>query len=79
MNLHEGWYSDILFVDDTSERIISKFLIHQVFGNHLQINIKCDEIEDTSDEDILIYYCRYYIYMQGVPENIDEIKLIQTV
>ena len=74
LNLHGGWHSDTLFIDDTSGRIISKYLLQQVFGNNLQIEIKCDEIEDTSDEDILSYYYRYYIYMQGFSENIDEIK-----
>lgn len=74
LNLHGGWHSDTLFVDDTSGRIISKYLLQQVFGSYLQIYVRCDEIEDTTDEDILSYYYRYYIYMQGFPENIDEIK-----
>ena len=74
LNLHGGWHSDTLFVDDTSGRIISRYLMQQVFGSYLQIEIKCDEIEDTSDDDILSYYYRYYIYIQGFPENIDEIK-----
>ena len=74
LNLHGGWPSDTLFVDDTSGIIISKYLMQQVFGSYLQIDVECDEIEDTSDEDILSYYYRYYIYMQGFPENIDEIK-----
>ena len=74
LNLHGGWNSDTLFVDDSTGRIISRYLIEQTFGSHLQIEVKCDEIEDTSDEDILSYYYRYYIYMQGFPENIDEIK-----
>lgn len=74
LNLHGGWHSDTLFVDDTSGIIISKYLMQQVFGSYLEIDVKCDEIEDTSDEDILSYYYRYYIYMQGFPENIDEIK-----
>ncbi len=74
LNLHGGWPSDTLFVDDISGIIISKYLMQQVFGSYLQIDVECDEIEDTSDEDILSYYYRYYIYMQGFPENIDEIK-----
>jgi hypothetical protein len=74
LNLHGGCPSDTLFVDDTSGRIISEYLMKQVFGSYLSIYVKYDEIEDTSDEDILSYYYRYYIYMQGFPENIDEIK-----
>lgn len=74
LNLHGGWHSDTLFVDDTSGRIISEYLMQQVFGSYLQIDVKCDEIEDASDENILSYYYRYSIYMQGFPENIDEIK-----
>ena len=74
LDLHGGWHSDTLFVDDTSGRIISEYLMKQVFGSYLSIYVKYDEIEDASDEDILSYYYRYYIYMQGFPENIDEIK-----
>ena len=74
LDLHGGWHSDTLFVDDTSGRIISEYLMKQVFGSYLSIYVKYDEIEDTSDEDILSYCYRYYIYMQGFPENIDEIK-----
>ena len=74
LDLHGGWHSDTLFVDDTSGRIISEYLMKQVFGSYLSIYVKYDEIEDTSDEDILSYYYRYYIYMQGFSENIDKIK-----
>ncbi len=76
LNLHGGWHSDTLFVDDTSGRIISEYLMKQVFGSNFSIYVNYDEIEDTSDEDILSYYYRYYIYMQGFPENIDETKEI---
>ena len=74
LNLHGGWHSDTLFVDDSTGRIISRYLLQQVFGNHLNIEVRYDEIEDTSDEDIVSYYCRYYIYIQEFPDNIDEIK-----
>ena len=73
LNLHGGWNSDKLFID-ASGRIISEWLLKQTFGSYLQIDVRCDEIEDTSDKDILSYYYRYYIYIQGFPENIDEIK-----
>ena len=74
LGLHYGGFSDTLFVDDSTGRIISQYLMHQVFGSRLDIGVRCDEVEDTSDEDILSYYFRYYIYIQGFPENIDKIK-----
>ena len=74
LNLSGGAYSDTLFVDDSTGRIISNYLMHQVLGRDLIIYIKCDEIEDDSDEDILSFYFRYYIYIQGFPENIDKVK-----
>ena len=74
LNLSGGADSDTLFVDDNTGRIISNYLIHQVLGRNLIIYIKCDEIEDDSDEDILSFYFRYYIYIQGFPENIDKVK-----
>lgn len=73
LNLHGGWKSDTLFIDVTG-RIISKFLIQQIFGSDLLIDVKEDEFEDTSDEDILSYYYRYYIYIQGFPSNVSELK-----
>ena len=74
LNLSGGAKSDTLFVDDKTGRIISRYLMHQVLGSDLIIYIKCDEIEDDSDEDILSFYFRYYIYLQRFPENIDKIK-----
>lgn len=43
-------------------------------GYRVQSEVACDEIEDTSDKDILSYYYRYYIYMQEFPKNMDEIR-----
>ena len=74
LNLSGGAYSDTLFVDDNTGKIISRYLIRQVLGKDLMIYIKIEEIEDTSDENILSYYDRYYIYLQGFPKNLDNIK-----
>ena len=74
LDLHGGWSSDVLYIDSTG-RIISHGLISQFFDNKIQMYIKCDEIEDTSDPDILSFYYRYYIYMQGFPTNINDLKI----
>jgi len=64
LNLHGGYKSDTLFIDSTG-RIISEWLMKMTFGSGLITVVQCDEIEDTFDEDILSYYYRYYIYIQG--------------
>jgi hypothetical protein len=79
LNLHGGWKSDTLFID-ASGRVISKYLIRQFFGSNLDIYVRYDEFKDISDEDIssyyyiVSYYYRYYIYMQGFPSNVSELK-----
>ncbi len=72
LNLHGGWFSDILYID-AKGRKISNYILRKVLGCDVMAEVTCDEIEDDSDEDILSYYYRYYIYVQHVHVDIDEI------
>ena len=69
-----GGYSDYIIVDNNN-RYVSDYIMRRIFGKSFQFNIECDEIErETEDEDILSFDHYYYIYMQGFPKNIKEIK-----
>ena len=73
LNLHGGWASDVLFIDDKG-RIISQNILRQLLGNSIKIEIIYEEIEDNTNDDILSCYYRYYIYITGFSAKIDEIK-----
>ena len=68
-----GGYSDILY-KDSEDRIISEHILETIFGKSFYINVKCEEIERESEEDILSFDYHYSLYMQGFPNNLKEIK-----
>ena len=73
LNISGGGYSDNLF-EDNEGKIISEYILKTVFGSSFYIEIKCDEIDRDCEEDVLSYDYHYSLYMQGFPNNLDEIK-----
>jgi hypothetical protein len=53
---------------------IKKVLFYILFGNSFMIYIREDEIEEVNEDDIYSLYDEYYLYMQGFPNNMNEIK-----
>ena len=68
-----GAYSDYIYIDNDN-RTISNHILESIFGNTLIIEVKCDEIERECEEDVLSFDYHYSIYMQGFPDNLNEIK-----
>ena len=73
LGLVGGHSSDTLFTD-MQGRIISRYIMHQVFGDYLQIDVREDEIPFDTGDDIMSFDYRYSLYMQGFPNNLKEIK-----
>ena len=68
-----GGYSDRLY-KDSEDRIISEHILETIFGKSFYINVKYEEIEHECEEDILSFdYC-YSLYMQGFPNDLNELK-----
>lgn len=72
LNLVGGYFSDTLYTDSKG-RTISKYIMKHVLGETLIIGID-EEAYEREDDDIIYYDYRYYLYMQGFPDNLDEIK-----
>ena len=72
LNLTGGWNSDRLIMDSRG-RIISSYILKQVFGPMLDFDVR-EEYREYEEDDIVGYDVDYYIYMQGFPKNLDEIK-----
>lgn len=73
LNISGGGYSDYLY-EDNNGKIISSHILHQIFGNNLMIEVKCDEVERECEEDVLSYDCYYSLYLQDFPKDLDKIK-----
>lgn len=63
--------SDILFYDNEG-RSISKYVTKELFGDYFYIDLL--SIEYEKEDDIVSSYNDYYIYMQGIPDNIEKLK-----
>ena len=68
-----GGDSDDLY-KDASGKMISGRILRSVFGEYFHIEVRCNEIERECEEDVLSFDYHYYLYMQGFPKNIKEIK-----
>lgn len=73
LKLGGGWPSDRLFTDMRG-RLISVYLLHNIFGDQLMIEVITEGYEFTEDDEIFGVDFEYSLYMQGFPKNIDEIK-----
>ena len=72
LDLTGGYHSDTLFMD-SRKRVISKWILKQVFGPYLTVEVR-EEAREFEEDDIVGYDFDYHIYMQGFPKNLDEIK-----
>ena len=72
LNLVGGYFSDMYIIDDDG-RQISEYIINQFFGKRIDFQIR-EEITEIEEDDIVGLYPEYFIYMQGFPNNIEEIK-----
>lgn len=68
-----GGFVDRLYLYENY--VISERILEYIFGKNLFVEIKEEEIDfDTGDPDIISYDYNFYLYLQGFPKNIDEIK-----
>lgn len=73
LGLHGGWMSDTLYVD-FEERQVSAHIIKTIFGRGIMIELRTEEVEKEVEDDMFTFDYNYYIYMQGFPENLDEVR-----
>ena len=74
LNLVAGTFSDTIFTDSEG-RIISRYITEYILGKQICIGVNVDIIKEViEDEDAVGVYFDYYLYMQGFPKNIEEIK-----
>ncbi len=72
LNLVGGYFSDMYIIDNDG-RQISEHIINDFFGKQINFEIR-EEITEKEEDDIVGLYPDYFIYMQGFPNNIEEIK-----
>lgn len=77
LNLVGGYYSDKLYVD-CNNRVISDFILKNIFGDSISIDVREEEVPFPCDEKdlfcIMSYdYC-YWLFIQGFPKNMNDIK-----
>ena len=73
LDLHGGWMSDTLFVDSEG-RYISKYIIKTIFGRSVLVELRTEEVEREIEDGMFTFDYNYYIYMQGFPEDLSDIK-----
>ena len=64
--------SDILFCDNEG-RSISKYVAKKLFGDYFYIDLMSMEYE-KEENNIVISYNDYYLYMHGIPNNNEKLK-----
>ena len=76
LDLTGGWFSDRLYVDPCGN-IISEYILDRIFGKNLVVELRIDENEfydEDEDFDIVGVDYNYFLYIQGFPENMKNIK-----
>lgn len=73
LRLTGGYYSDKIYID-ANGRYISEYLLTNIFGKNIQIEIRVDEYERELEDDILSYDYKYFLYIQGIPSNLDSVS-----
>ena len=73
LELHGGWMSDTLFVDSEG-RYISKHIIKTIFGRSVLVELITEETEREVEDGMFTFDYNYYIYMQGFPNDLSDIK-----
>ena len=72
LNITGGGFADTLYTDPRG-RIISRYILRQVFGDSLEVDIK-EDIDEVEEDDVISYLYRFKLYLQGFPSNMGEIK-----
>ena len=72
LNITGGGFADTLYIDPKG-RIISRYILRQVFGNSLEVDIK-EDIDEVKEGNVISYLYRFKLYLQGFPSNMGEIK-----
>ena len=73
LGLHGGWMSDTLYVDSNG-RYISTYIIKTIFGRNVMLELRTEEVEREVEDGMFTFDYNYYIYMQGFPEDLDEVR-----
>lgn len=73
LELHGGWMSDTIFIDSDG-RYVSKHIINAIFGRSVLIELRTEEVEREVEDGMFTFDYNYYIYMQGFPEDLSDIK-----
>lgn len=74
LNLCGGYFSDRLYIDSDGY-FISEYILKNVFGKTLSVEVKDTEYElDMDDSDIMSFGYDYSLYLKGFPDNMDNIK-----
>lgn len=73
LELYGGWMSDTLFVDSEG-RYISKHIIKAIFGRSVLVELRTEETEREVENGMFTFDYNYYIYMQGFPEDLSDIR-----
>ena len=74
LNLIGGYFSDRLYVDPYG-KIISESILKNIFGPQLIVDVMDEEIQlEDEDSDIVSFDYKYSLYLQGFPENMEDIK-----
>lgn len=69
-----GGFSDIIYID-LDGKFISRYILKYVLGKSLCVSLIDEEIPfDADDEDIISFDYMYYLYLQGFPKNLQELK-----
>ena len=72
LNISGSFDADTIYFD-AKGRMISKYILQSILGNRLEIEIEESNIESEDDDIIGIDY-RFYLYIQGFPDNLEQIK-----
>lgn len=74
LDLSGGYFSDRLYIDSLGN-VISEHILKRTFGNRLDVRVKVEEKDfDSDDPDIVSFDYIYSLYLQGFPDNMEEIK-----
>ena len=72
LNISGGYSTDFIY-PVSNGRLISEYILQQIFGDNLIIDITEEVIEGEEDDVVSLDYC-FYLYIQGFPKNMKELK-----
>lgn len=72
LNISGGYSADLIYTVSNG-RLISEYILQQLFGDNLIIGITEEVIEGEEDDVVSLDYY-FYLYIQGFPKNMQELK-----